>query len=82
MVAPRWRFGIILTGGRNLNSNYHGRATRITLPVMLEVLSWIDDYDIVCCKFAFPKELVAERNTSGTVSNDDDFVIPSHSGYR
>ncbi|KAM4068143.1 trypsin-like peptidase domain-containing protein [Hirsutella rhossiliensis] len=26
--------------------NYNGRATRITLPVMLEMLSWISDYSI------------------------------------
>ncbi|KAH7112508.1 hypothetical protein B0J11DRAFT_597879 [Dendryphion nanum] len=27
--------------------NYHGRATRITMTVMLEILSWIDDYGVM-----------------------------------
>ncbi|KAL2815195.1 ankyrin repeat-containing domain protein [Aspergillus granulosus] len=26
--------------------NYHRRATRLTPPVLLEILSWIDDYDL------------------------------------
>lgn len=36
----------LLTNRSNIRSNYDGRATRLTCAVMLEILSWIDDYQL------------------------------------